>query len=50
VLGLPISPPAGIVFQAFVNAADNVTVRAINVTAAAIDPPTATYGILVSLQ
>ena len=42
-LGAPSAPEAGLVFQAFVSAADTVTVRAANVTAAAIDPAAATF-------
>ena len=37
-LGLASAPTAGIVFQAFVSAANTVTVRATNITAGAIDP------------
>lgn len=36
--GLASAPTAGIVFQAFVSAADTVTVRATNITGGAIDP------------
>ena len=42
-LGLPAAPAAGIVFNAFVSATNTVTVRAINITAAAVDPVSATY-------
>lgn len=42
-LGLPAAPAAGVILQGFVSAADTVTVRATNVTAAAIDPASATY-------
>lgn len=47
VLGLPTSPTTGIVFNAFVSAADTVTVRAHNYTAGAIDPASATYRVTV---
>lgn len=46
-LALPAAPAAGIVFNAFVSAANTVTVRATNVTADAVDPAAATYGVLV---
>lgn len=42
-LGLPAAPTAGIVFQAFVSAANTVTVRATNITAGAVNPASATY-------
>ena len=42
-LGLPAAPAAGIVFIGFVSAADTVTVRAMNITAAAVTPAVATY-------
>ncbi len=42
-LGLPAAPTAGLVFNAFVSAANTVTIRATNITAAAIDPASATY-------
>lgn len=41
-LGLPAAPTAGLIFQGFVSAADVVTVRATNITAAAIDAAAAT--------
>ena len=47
ILALPASPTAGIVFNAFVSAADTVTVRATNITAAPVDPAAATYGVIV---
>ena len=47
-LGLPASPTAGIVFNAFVSAANTVKIRATNITAAAIDPASATYRATVS--
>ncbi len=46
-LSLPAAPTAGIVFNAFVSAADTVTIRATNATAGAVDPGAATYGVLV---
>jgi len=47
ILALPAAPAAGIVFNAFVSAANTVTVRATNVTADAVDPAAATYGVIV---
>jgi hypothetical protein len=47
-LGLPAAPTAGIVFQAFVSAANTVTVRATNITGSAVDPASATYRVTVS--
>lgn len=41
------APDNGIVFDAYVSAADTVTIRAINITGAAINPPSRTYYILV---
>jgi hypothetical protein len=46
-LGLPAAPTAGIIFQAFVSAADVVTIRATNITAGAVDPASATYAVTV---
>lgn len=46
-LGLPAAPAAGIVWNAFVSAADTVTVRATNITAAPVDPASATYRAVV---
>lgn len=46
-LGLPTAPAAGIAFNAFVSAADTVTVRAMNYTAGSVDPPSATYEVAV---
>lgn len=43
VAGLPAAPTAGIVFNMFVSAANTVTVRATNITAAPVDPASATY-------
>lgn len=42
-LGLPAAPTAGLIFQAFVSAANVVTVRATNITAGAVDAASATY-------
>lgn len=42
-LGLPAAPTAGLVFQGFVSAANTVTVRATNITAAGVDAASATY-------
>lgn len=47
ILGLPAAPTAGIVFSAFVSAADTVTVRAFNVSSGTIDPASATYKVKV---
>lgn len=46
-LGLPAAPAAGLVFNAFVSAADTVTVRATNVTAGAVNAASATYRVVV---
>lgn len=42
-LGLPAAPAAGLLFFGFVSAADTVTVRAMNITAGAVDAVSATY-------
>lgn len=42
-LGLPSSPAAGIVFNAYVSATNTVTVRASNITGTSVDPDSATY-------
>jgi len=47
ILGLPVAPTAGIVFNAFVSAADTVTVRATNITGSSVDPASATYNVIV---
>jgi hypothetical protein len=47
ILALPAAPTAGLVFNAFVSAANTVTIRASNITAGAIDPAAATYGVIV---
>jgi hypothetical protein len=47
IMSLPAAPAAGLVFNAFVSAADTVTVRATNVTAAPVDAASASYGVIV---
>lgn len=42
-LGLPAAPTAGLMFNGFVSAANTVTVRATNITAAPVDAASATY-------
>lgn len=46
-IGLPATVNAGIVFDARVSAADTLTVRAMNITAAPVDPASATYDFVV---
>lgn len=46
-LALPAAPTAGIIFNAYVSAANTVTVRASNITAAAVDPASASYSVIV---
>jgi hypothetical protein len=46
-MALPAAPTAGLVFNAFVSAADTVSIRATNITASPIDPAAATYGVIV---
>lgn len=46
-LGLPAAPAAGLLFIAFVSAAGVVTVRASNITAAAVDAAAASYRVTV---
>lgn len=46
-LGLPAAPPAGVIYNTFVSAVGVVTVRAFNITAAAITPPVANYTVAV---
>ncbi len=41
------APTAGIVLDGYVSAADTVTVRATNITAAPVDPASATYVVTV---
>lgn len=47
VLGLPATPAAGIVWNAWVSATDTVTIRANNPTGSPIDPGSASYGVTV---
>lgn len=46
-LGLPAAPAAGLVFNAFVSAANTVTIRASNITAAPVDADSASYSVVV---
>jgi predicted RecA/RadA family phage recombinase len=46
-LGRPAAPTAGLIFQAFVSAADTVTVRATNITAGAVDAASQTFRVTV---
>jgi hypothetical protein len=46
-VGLPAAPTAGIIYQAFVSAANTVTVRATNITGDAIDPAAQTFNVAV---
>jgi hypothetical protein len=46
-LGLPAAPAAGLVFNAFVSAANTVTIRASNITGTAVNAPSATYAVSV---
>lgn len=43
VAGLPASPDAGIVWNAFVSATNTITIRATNITALPVDPASATF-------
>jgi hypothetical protein len=47
-LGLPAAPTAGLVYQAFVSAADTVTVRATNITGSPINPAAQTFRVTVT--
>lgn len=47
VLAEPSAPAAGLVFNAFVSAANTVTVRATNASAGAVDEAALTFGVLV---
>jgi hypothetical protein len=47
VMALPAAPAAGIVFNAFVSAANTVTVRASNISGSPVNPAAATYGVVV---
>jgi hypothetical protein len=44
-IGLPAAPTAGIIFQAFVSAANTVTVRATNITASPVNPSAQTTNV-----
>jgi hypothetical protein len=46
-MGLPSAPTAGLIYMAWVSAADVVTVRATNITAAPIDPGSLTFKVWV---
>lgn len=47
-IGLPAVPTSGIVYQAFVSAANTITVRATNITAVGIDPASQTFRTTVT--
>ena len=47
IMSLPAAPAAGLVFNAFVSAADTVTIRASNITASPVDAAAASYGVIV---
>ena len=47
IMALPAAPAAGLVFNAFVSAANTVTIRASNITGSSVDPAAATYGVIV---
>jgi hypothetical protein len=47
IMALPAAPAAGLVFNAFVSAANTVTVRASNISGVSVDPAAATYGVVV---
>ena len=47
VIVMPQAPQPGIIFTAFVQAANNVRIRAVNVSPAAIDPGSLGFSILV---
>lgn len=47
IMALPAAPTAGLVFNAFVSAANTVTVRASNITGSPINPSAATFGVIV---
>ena len=46
-IGLPATVNAGVIFDARVSANDTLTVRAHNITAAGVDPASATYEFVV---
>jgi len=48
ILGLPSNVPAGVIYNAFVSSSGTtVTVRASNITAAAVDPVSGTFNVRV---
>ena len=47
VIVMPQAPQTGVLFNAYVQAADNIRIRATNVTPAAIDPGSLVFSILV---
>jgi hypothetical protein len=47
IMSLPAAPTAGLVFNAFVSAANTVTIRASNITGSPVDPASASYGVIV---
>lgn len=47
ILGLPAAPTAGIIFSAWVSAANTISIRAQNYTAGAIDPASLTFTIQI---
>ena len=47
IMALPAAPTAGLVFNAFVSAANTVTVRASNITGSPINPSAAPFGVIV---
>ena len=47
IMALPSGPAAGLVFNAFVSAADTVTIRASNISGSPVDAGAATYGVIV---
>lgn len=47
IIGLPAAIETGLVFTAFVSAADTVTLRASNITGSPIDPASATFKAMV---
>jgi len=49
-LGLPATLDGGISWDAHVSADDTVTIRATNATAGAIDPASATYKVMVTMN
>ena len=46
-LGLPAAPTAGLIYQAFVSAADTVTVRATNITGSPVNAAAQTFSVMV---